>query len=68
LIYAVKILIVNPPNIPKIPDGFSDVFLIEEPSQFLKNELENKQNYKIERVYEGRRGELWKIEKKFPQN
>lgn len=64
----VKILIVNPPNIPKIPDGFSNVFLIEEPSPFLKNELENKQNYKIKRVYEGRRAELWEIEKKFPQN
>lgn len=64
----VKIMLTNSPNIPKIPDGFSNVFIIEEPSLFLKNELENKQNYKMERIYKGRKVDLWEIKKKFPQN
>jgi uncharacterized membrane protein len=60
----VKILVINSSDIPEIPDEFSNVFLLEEPSQYLKDELENKKNYKIEKVYEGRKAELWKIRKK----
>lgn len=66
--YQVEILTVNPLNIPKIPDGFSDVFLFEEPAQSLKNQLENKQGYKIKRVYEGRRAGIWRLEKNFSEN
>lgn len=64
----VKIMIVDPPNIPKIPDGFSNVFLLQSPLQSLKDELENKQNYKIETVYKGRRAKLWQLKKKSSQN
>lgn len=46
------------PNIPKIPDGFSDVFLLR-PSNALLSELEKK--YKIKPVLE--RSKLWKLEK-----
>jgi uncharacterized membrane protein len=47
----VKLQLVVQPNIPKIPKGFSDVFLFN-PSDTLRNGLEKEQSYRIEPLYE----------------
>lgn len=47
-------------NSPQIPSGFSDTFLYR-PSQQLRRELEQKQGYKLQPIYE--QGHLWQIEK-----
>jgi hypothetical protein len=54
----VKLLLVEEPHIPNIPDGFSDVFLFN-PSQTLQNGLEKERSQKIERVDE--RSRLWRL-------
>jgi hypothetical protein len=46
-------------NSPEIPSGFSDTFLYR-PSQQLRQELEQKQHYKLQPIYE--QGYLWRIE------
>jgi hypothetical protein len=46
-------------NSPEIPSGFSDTFLYR-PSQQLRLELEQKQRYKLQPIYE--QGHLWRIE------
>ncbi len=51
----VRLQLVVKPNVPQIPDGFSDVFLYRS-SQKLKNALKT-QNYKIEPV--DKRGDVW---------
>jgi uncharacterized membrane protein len=57
----VRLQLVVEPNVPQIPDGFSDVFLYRS-SQKLKKALQ-KQNYKIEPVYKLDEVWLWKLEK-----
>jgi hypothetical protein len=61
----VKLQLVVQPNIPKIPKGFSDVFLFN-PSDTLRNGLEKEQNYRIEPLYERQQplpASLWKLRK-----
>ncbi|MFE1745205.1 glycosyltransferase family 39 protein [Coleofasciculus sp. H7-2] len=58
----VRLQLVVKPDVPQIPDGFSDVFLYRS-SQKLKKALK-KQNYKIEPAYETGEVWLWKLEKK----
>lgn len=64
----VKIQLVIEPKIPKIPDGFSDMFLFT-PSETLRDGLEKNSNWKLEPVYSDRksyRGSqvcLWKLSK-----
>jgi uncharacterized membrane protein len=65
--------LVREPNIPIIPDGFSEIFLFN-PSETLLHGLEKEQKYEIEPVYKptcrGASGdslwqiELWKLAKK----
>ncbi|MEW5859589.1 MAG: hypothetical protein AB1861_19745, partial [Cyanobacteriota bacterium] len=57
----VRLQLVVKPNVPQIPDGFSDVFLYRS-SKKLKRALQ-KQNYKIEPVYKPGEVWLWKLEK-----
>jgi uncharacterized membrane protein len=68
----VKVLIFTSSNIPKIPDSFSNIFTIQDHrqklSQSLKDELANKQNYKINRVYQGRRMALFQLDKNLPKD
>lgn len=49
----VRLLLVSKPNIPKIPEGFSNVFLFN-PSERLRSELEQQQNIKSVLVYQFR--------------
>lgn len=61
----VRLQLVVEPNLPKIPDGFSDVFLFN-PSKVLRHGLE-KQNYKLKLLYEKNRPNhtsFWKLEVK----
>jgi uncharacterized membrane protein len=61
----VKLQLVVQPNIPKIPKGFSDVFLFN-PSDTLRNGLEKEQSYRIEPLYERQDplpASLWKLRK-----
>ncbi len=51
------------PNIPKIPERFSDVFLYSA-SNTLKSGIEKEQNYKIEQAQENSEFTLWKLVKK----
>ena len=51
--------LVSEPNIPKIPHGFSDIFVFN-PSITLKAGLERDKNYKIEPI-EPRELQLWKL-------
>ncbi len=55
--------LVGEPNLPKIPDSFSDVFLVQKPSKRLKAQIE--QSYKIKPIYRNNYGDiqLWKLEK-----
>ena len=56
----VKLQLVVEPNIPKIPSGFSDIFLFN-PSEALRKGLE-KQNYKIELIYHTEQDKsFWKL-------
>lgn len=58
----VKILVVNQATVPKIPEGFSQVFLYL-PNNNLKAKLEQEQKYKINMAYKGRKLNLWQLEK-----
>ncbi|MBD1933928.1 MULTISPECIES: glycosyltransferase family 39 protein [Cyanophyceae] len=57
----VKLQLVTEPNLPKMADGFSDVFLLD-PSKEWRSKLEKEQNYKINLLEEGQYS-LWKLEK-----
>lgn len=59
----VKLQLVTEPNVPQIPKGFSDIFLYR-PSQILRDQLSQEQNYQLRPVQEpGRdRAILWKLE------
>jgi uncharacterized membrane protein len=59
----VKLLVVNQSTIPRIPDGFSNVFLYK-PSNWLIRKIEKEPNYKIEMAYKGRQFNLLQIAKK----
>ncbi len=54
----VRLLLVVEPNLPKIPDQFSDVFLFAESSKTLRSRLE-KENYKIKPIFE----KLWRLKR-----
>lgn len=54
---AVHLQLLVKPNIPEIPDRFSNVFLYR-PSEALRQGLEHQQNFKIEDAY---KSWLWKI-------
>lgn len=56
----VRLQLVAAPHIPKIADGFSDVFLYR-PSLSLRSEITQKQGYKIEPAYSGGHAWLWKV-------
>lgn len=56
----VRLLLWSEPNIPKIPDSFSDVFLLD-PSEELLDRIENEQNFKVEPVYKSNQLSLWKL-------
>ncbi len=53
---SVKMQLVIEPNIPDIPNNFSNVFLFN-PSQKFKSKMEQKYNLKM--IYQ--RGRLWKL-------
>lgn len=53
----VRLLLVRESNIPKIPDGFSDVFLFQ-PSESLKSGLERVDGSEVKLINES----LWKLE------
>jgi uncharacterized membrane protein len=55
-------LVYDESNIPKVAQGFSDMFLVN-PSDELKEKLEKEQNFNIELVYQGKRRSLWKLKK-----
>ncbi|MBD1925476.1 glycosyltransferase family 39 protein [Trichocoleus sp. FACHB-90] len=57
----VKLQLVTEPNLPKIADGFSDVFVLH-PSKEWLSKLEKEQNYKINLLEKGQYW-LWKLEK-----
>ncbi|MDJ0691864.1 MAG: glycosyltransferase family 39 protein [Xenococcaceae cyanobacterium MO_188.B32] len=51
-------------NIPLIPEGFSDVFLLKTyPLESWRNELEKQQDYKIELLFQGKVSWLFRLEK-----
>ncbi|HLO48382.1 MAG TPA: glycosyltransferase family 39 protein [Kamptonema sp.] len=54
----VKLQVVPGVEFPKIPDGFSDLFLFY-PSKKLQLNLEKDENYKLESVYPN--GNLWRL-------
>jgi uncharacterized membrane protein len=58
----VKFQLVIEPNIPKIPNGFSDIFLLM-PSKSLRSGLDKDQNYKINLVLDNQVVSLWKLVK-----
>ena len=57
----VKLKLVVEQNIPRIPDGFSDVFLFS-PSEELKSKIKKQNKVKLEPVFEGDLS-LWKLQK-----
>ncbi|WP_449417478.1 glycosyltransferase family 39 protein [Phormidium nigroviride] len=54
----VKLQVVPGENLPKIPDGFSEIFLFY-PSKKLQLNLEKDDNYKLDSVYPN--GNLWRL-------
>jgi uncharacterized membrane protein len=58
----VQLQLVSEPNIPKIPDGFSDIFVFN-PSKTLKSGLESNYNAKVEPIPPSEL-QLWKLEQK----
>ena len=58
----VKFQVAIRPNIPKITDGFSDVFLLM-PSDSLRKEIEKAEESKIDLVLENQIVTLWKLAK-----
>jgi uncharacterized membrane protein len=58
----VQFQLVVKPNLVKIPDGFSDVFLYRA-TKALQFELEKVQNYQIKPIYQPGDVWLWRIEK-----
>ncbi|WP_017319168.1 glycosyltransferase family 39 protein [Mastigocladopsis repens] len=58
----VRFLLMKDRNIPKIPKGFTDVFLLN-PSRTLRQGIENKYKSKINRVYSNKYYSLWKLAK-----
>lgn len=54
----VKLQVVPGENLPKIPDGFSEIFLFY-PSKKLQLNLEKDENYKLDSVYP--KGNLWRL-------
>lgn len=56
----VRFQLVVEPNIPEIPDGFSDVFLFN-PSKALRTAIEEEQKYKLAPAYQPDR--LWRLVK-----
>lgn len=56
----VKFQLVVDPKIPKIPDGFSDVFLFY-PSQFLQQGIKKEYNAKLEPIFKVGIVRLWKL-------
>ena len=57
----VKLQLVSEPNIPKIPQGFSDIFVFN-PSRTLKSGLEKLYNYKVEPLNPSEL-QLWQLKK-----
>lgn len=57
----VKLQLVSEPNIPKIPQGFSDIFVFN-PSVALKSGLEREYNYQVQPL-EPRELQLWTLKK-----
>jgi uncharacterized membrane protein len=58
----VRFLLMKGKNIPKIPKGFTDVFLLN-PSRTLRQVIEKKYHSKINRVYSEKSYSLWKVAK-----
>lgn len=59
----VQLLLLTEPNVPKIPNGFRDVFLYS-PSKGLLSALETKQDYQVKPVNKvGNDKFLWRLEK-----
>ncbi|MEH2211890.1 glycosyltransferase family 39 protein [Nostoc sp.] len=58
----VRFLLVNNQKIPKIPDGFTDVFLLN-PSEAWGKTIEKKYKFKTEIVYSDRYYSIWKLAK-----
>lgn len=56
----VQLQLVVEPNIPQIPDGFSDVFLFS-PSEALRQGIEKEQAYRAELVFQRDNFWLWKL-------
>jgi len=54
----VRLELVVDPNIPKIPQGFSDIFVMH-PTQILRSHLEKDQNFQLESVHP--QGQLWRL-------
>jgi len=61
----VRFLLVNNQKIPKIPDGFSDVFLLN-PSETWRETIEKKYKLKTDIVYSDNYYSVWKLTK--PRN
>ncbi|NES80171.1 MAG: hypothetical protein F6K10_00970 [Moorea sp. SIO2B7] len=59
----VKIMVVNQSNTPKIPDGFSNVFLFKHSWQKLPSGIDKEQKYKMDIAYKGRKQSLWRLSK-----
>lgn len=53
----VRLRLTVEPNLPQIPNGFSDIFLFEGSSDELHLQLDNVKNYKIEPIFK----ELWRL-------
>ncbi|ARV62394.1 hypothetical protein BZZ01_30545 [Nostocales cyanobacterium HT-58-2] len=58
----VRFLLIRDKNIPKIPKGFTDVFLLN-PSSNLRKEIEKTYKSKIVRIYSKKYYSMWKIGK-----
>lgn len=58
----VRLLLVVDPNITKIPDGYSDVFLFNS-SKRLRKKIEEDKQVKNELIYQRREEYLWKIKR-----
>jgi uncharacterized membrane protein len=56
----VQLQLVVEPNIPQIPDGFSDVFLFS-PSEALRQGIEKEQAYRAKLVFQRDNFWLWKV-------
>ncbi len=61
----VRFLLVNSQKIPKIPDGFTDVFLFN-PSDIWREQIEKKYKLKTDIVYSDNYYSVWKLSK-FPK-